>query len=287
MRQLKINKLITNRDSHSVDKYLVDISKEGLITAEEETVLAQKIRTGDHDALEKLIVANLRFVVSVAKQYQNQGLTLSDLINEGNIGLIKAAGRFDETRGFKFISYAVWWIRQSIVQAVAVNSRMVRLPLNKVTAMNKIKKAGARLEQQFEREPSVEEIARALDMREDEIKVTIEVSGRHLSTDASLSSAEDMTLIDVLENKESPLPDNLLMLTSLNMEIKRVLSDLPERECDTIMMFYGIGLEHPLTLDEIAQHYGITRERVRQLKEKAIRRLRVNSRSKLLKAYLG
>lgn len=287
MRQLKINKLITNRDSPSVDKYLADISREELITAEEETLLAQKIKTGDQQALEKLIVANLRFVVSVAKQYQNQGLTLSDLINEGNVGLIKAAGRFDETRGFKFISYAVWWIRQSIVQAIAVNSRMVRLPLNKVTAMNKIKKAGARLEQEFERDPSLEEIARALDMKEDEIKTTLEASGRHISTDSSISGTEDMTLIDVLENKESPLPDNLLMASSLNIEIKRVLSGLPERECDTIMLFYGIGLEHSLTLDEIAQRYGITRERVRQLKEKAIRRLRFSARSKLLKAYLG
>jgi len=287
MRQLKINKLITNRDSPSVDKYLADISREDLITAEEETVLAQGIRTGDKRALDKLIVANLRFVVSVAKQYQNQGLTLSDLINEGNVGLIKAAGRFDETRGFKFISYAVWWIRQSIVQAIAVNSRMVRLPLNKVTTINKIKKAGARLEQQYEREPSVEEIAHALDMKEDEIRVTMEASGRHVYTDASIAGTEDMTLMDVLENKESPLPDNLLMTMSLNIEIKRVLSDLPERESNTIILFYGIGLEHPLTLDEIAQHYGITKERVRQLKEKAIRRLRVSSRGKLLKAYLG
>ncbi len=287
MRQLKINKLITNRDSPSVDKYLADISREEMITAEEETILAQKIHTGDSQALEKLVVSNLRFVVSVAKQYQNQGLTLSDLINEGNVGLIKAAGRFDETRGFKFISYAVWWIRQSIVQAIAVNSRMVRLPLNKVTAINKIKKAGARLEQQFEREPNTEEIADALGMREDEIKVTLEASGRHLSTDSAISSSEDRTLMDVLENKESPQPDKILMASSLCMEIKRVLSSIPERECDTIMMFFGIGLEHPLTLDEIAQQHGLTRERVRQVKEKAIRRLRAGSRSKLLKAYFG
>lgn len=287
MRQLKINKLITNRDSHSVDKYLADISREELITAEEETILAQKIRTGDKQALEKLIVSNLRFVVSVAKQYQNQGLILSDLINEGNVGLIKAAGRFDETRGFKFISYAVWWIRQSIIQAIAVNSRMVRLPLNKVTAMNKIKKAGSRLEQQFEREPTPGEIANALDMREDEIKVTLDVPGWHVSTDTAIIGTEDMTLMDILVNKESPLPDNLLMTASLNIEIKRVLSALPQRESDTIIMFYGIGIEHPFTLEEIAQHYGVTKERVRQMKEKAIRRLRVSSRSHLLKAYLG
>lgn len=287
MRQLKINKLITNRDSHSVDKYLADISREEMITAEEETILAQKIRTGDQQALKKLVVANLRFVVSVAKQYQNQGLTLSDLINEGNVGLIKAAGRFDETRGFKFISYAVWWIRQSIVQAIAVNSRMVRLPLNKVTAMNKIKKAGARLEQEFEREPSTQEIATALDMREDEIKATLEASGRHISTDSSISGTEDMTLIDVLENKESPRPDSILMASSLSIEIKRALANLSPRESETIILFYGIGLEHPLTLDEISYKQGVTRERVRQIKEKAIRRLRVSSRSKLLKAYLG
>jgi RNA polymerase primary sigma factor len=287
MRQLKINKLITNRDSQSVDKYLADISKEGMITAEEEAILAQKIRDGDQRALEKLVISNLRFVVSVAKQYQNQGLTLSDLINEGNVGLIKAAGRFDETRGFKFISYAVWWIRQSIAQAIAVNSRMVRLPLNKVSAMNKIRKAGARLEQVFEREPSIEEIAVALDMREDEIRVTMEASGRHISTDSSLSGTEDMTLIDVLENKESPRPDGILMAASLSTEIKRALSNLSPRESETIILFYGIGLEHPLTLDEIGYKQGITRERVRQIKEKAIRRLRVSSRSKLLKAYLG
>lgn len=287
MRQLKINKLITNRDSASVDKYLADISKEGMVTAEEETILAQRIRTGDQLALEKLVVANLRFVVSVAKQYQNQGLTLSDLINEGNVGLIKAAGKFDETRGFKFISYAVWWIRQSIVQAIAVNSRMVRIPLNKVTALNKIKKAGARLEQEYEREPSMEEIAKALDMREEEIKVTMEASGRHISTDNSISGKDDMTLIDVLENKESPRPDNTLMISSLHIEIKRALASLSPRESEAIILFYGIGLEHPLTLDEIGYKQGITRERVRQIKEKAIRKLRVGSRSKLLKAYLG
>jgi RNA polymerase primary sigma factor len=287
MRQLKINKLITNRDSHSVDKYLADISKEALITAEEETILAQQIRTGDTQALEKLIVSNLRFVVSVAKQYQNQGLTLSDLINEGNVGLIKAASRFDETRGFKFISYAVWWIRQSIVQAIAVNSRMVRLPLNKVTAMNKIKRAGAKLEQEFERDPSIEEIAQALDMREDEIMVTLLASGKHISTDSSISGTEDMTLMDILENKESPRPDSILMASSLSIEIERALSNLSPRESKTLILFYGIGLEHPLTLDEIGGKLGITRERVRQIKDKAIRRLRVHARSSALKSYLG
>jgi len=258
-----------------------------MITAEEETVLAQRIRTGDKEALEKLIVANLRFVVSVAKQYQNQGLTLSDLINEGNVGLIKAASRFDETRGFKFISYAVWWIRQSIVQAVAVNSRMIRLPLNKVTTVNKIKKAGGKLEQELEREPSLEEIAQVLEMREEEVKAAWGASARHISTDTSIAGTEDMTLMDVLENKESPQPDNLLMSSSLSMEIRRALSSLSPRESETIVMFYGIGLEHPFTLDEIAQRHSLTRERVRQIKDKAIRRLRVNARSKILKTYLG
>jgi RNA polymerase primary sigma factor len=287
MRQLKIGKLITNRDSQSIDKYLTDISKHGMITAEEEVVLTQKIREGDDEALEKLVVANLRFVVSVAKQYQNQGLSLSDLINEGNVGLIKAARKFDETRGFKFISYAVWWIRQSIVQAVAVNSRVIRLPLNKISAVNKIKKTSGMLEQKFEREPSLGEIAEALEMPEEEVKVAWGASVRHTSTDTSLSGTEDMTLLDVLENKESPQPDNLLMATSLSIEIKRALSGLSPRESDTIMLFYGIGLEHPLTLEEIGQRQGLTRERVRQIKDKAIRRLRVSTRSKILKTYLG
>lgn len=258
-----------------------------MVTAEEEVQLAQKIRTGDEQALERLITANLRFAVSVAKQYQNQGLTLSDLINEGNLGLVKAAKRFDETRGFKFISYAVWWIRQSIVQALAVNSRVVRLPLNKISVLNKMKKAGGRLEQEFEREPSFEEIAEALGMREDEIKTAWEASMRHTSTDTYISSTEDMTLLDVLENKESPRPDTFLLASSLNMEIKRVLSSLQPRESEIIILFYGIGLEHPLTLDEIAHRHSLTRERVRQIKDKAIRRLRVHSRSSILKSYLG
>src|SRR6185312_2896311 len=244
MRQLKINKTITNRDSPTIDKYLSEISRHDMVTPEEEVMLAKKIREGDKQALERLVTANLRFVVSVAKQYQNQGLSLSDLINEDNVGLIKAASRFDETRGFKFISYAVWWIRQCIAQAIAVNSRMVRLPLNKVTAMNKIKKAGARLEQEFEREPSMEEIALALDMREDEIKITMQSSGRHISTDSALSGTEDMTLIDIIENKESLRPDSKLMASSLSMEITRALSNLSPRESETITLFYGIGLEH-------------------------------------------
>ncbi len=287
MRQLKITKTITNRDSATVDKYLTEISRLDMATPEEEVMLAKKIREGDHLALERLVTANLRFVVSVAKQYQNQGLTLSDLINEGNLGLVKAASRFDETRGFKFISYAVWWIRQSIVQAIAVNARMVRLPLNKVNAINKIKRAGAKLEQQFEREPSMEEIAEILEMRVEEVKVTWDASAKHISTDTFISGTEDMTLMDILENKDSVKPDNRLMAASLSTEIKRALVNIPQRESDTIILFYGIGLEHPLTMEEIAKHQGVTKERVRQLKEKAIRRLRASSRSKLLKEYLG
>ncbi len=287
MRQLKISKSITNRDRNSIDKYLADISKHGLVTAEEETVLAQKIRDGDQAALERLVVANLRFVVSVAKQYQNQGLSLSDLINEGNLGLVKAAKRFDETRGFKFISYAVWWIRQSIIQAVAVNSRVIRLPLNKIGTLNKIRKAGGVLEQRFEREANPAEIAEALEISEEEVKLAMAASARHVSTDTPFSSTEDMTLMDVLFDPTNPQPDNLLMTSSLHTEIKRALSSLSQRESDTVILFYGIGLEHPLTLEEIAKRYDLTRERVRQIKDKAIRRLRVSSRSKLLKAYLG
>jgi RNA polymerase primary sigma factor len=287
MRQLKISKSITNRDSNSIDKYLADISKHGLVSAEEEALLAQKIRNGDQVALETLVVANLRFVVSVAKQYQNQGLSLSDLINEGNLGLVKAAKKFDETRGFKFISYAVWWIRQSIIQAVAVNSRVVRLPLNKIGALNKIKKAGGMLEQKLEREASTAEIAELLEMSEGEVSVAMAASNRHISTDASLSSKEDMTLMDILSDPTNPLPDKLLMTSSLGIEIKRALATLSERESNTIILFYGIGLEQPLTLEEIGQRYEITRERVRQIKDKAIRRLRVSGRSKLLRTYLG
>lgn len=287
MRQLKITKSITNRESQSLDKYLQEIGREDLITAEQEVELAQRIKQGDQVALEKLTRANLRFVVSVAKQYQNQGLTLPDLINEGNLGLIKAAQRFDETRGFKFISYAVWWIRQSILQALAEQSRIVRLPLNQVGSLNKINKAFSRLEQEFERAPSAEELALALDLPEDKIKDTIKVSGRHISVDAPFVDGEDNSLLDVLVNGDSPKADRELMMESLQREIERSLSTLTERERDVIKLFFGIGLQHGLTLEEIGGKFDLTRERVRQIKEKAIRRLRHTSRSKLLKSYLG
>jgi RNA polymerase primary sigma factor len=287
MRQLKITKSITNRESQSLDKYLQEIGREDLITAEQEVELAQRIKQGDQAALEKLTRANLRFVVSVAKQYQNQGLTLPDLINEGNLGLIKAAQRFDETRGFKFISYAVWWIRQSILQALAEQSRIVRLPLNQVGSLNKINKAFSRLEQEFERAPSAEELALALDLPEDKIKDTIKVSGRHISVDAPFVDGEDNSLLDVLVNGDSPKADRELMMESLQREIERSLSTLTERERDVIKLFFGIGMQHGLTLEEIGGKFDLTRERVRQIKEKAIRRLRHTSRSKLLKSYLG
>jgi RNA polymerase primary sigma factor len=288
MRQLKITKSITNRESQSLDKYLQDIGKEELITAEEEVILAQKIRAGDQRSLEKLTRANLRFVVSVAKQYQNQGLTLPDLINEGNLGLIKAAQKFDETRGFKFISYAVWWIRQSILQALAEQARIVRLPLNQVGSLNKINKAFSRLEQEFERQPSAEELAEALEVPEDKIKESLSVSGRHVSMDAPLSSAEDGgTLMDVMANPDSPKADHALMAESLQKEIERSLSTLTDKEREIIRLFFGIGMNHGLTLEEIGAKFNLTRERVRQIKEKAIRRLRHTSRNKLLKAYLG
>ncbi len=287
MRQLKISKSITNRESASLDKYLADIGRHELITAEEEANLARKIREGDLEALEKLTIANLRFVVSVAKQYQNHGLSLPDLINEGNLGLIKAAKRFDETRGFKFISYAVWWIRQSIMQAVAEQSRVIRLPLNKIGAINKIKKTLVVLEQKLEREASIDEIAEALEMSHEEVSVSLQVSGRHLSTDAAFNDAEDMNLMDVLFNPNDPQPDNGLMATSLSIEIGRALSTLTNRESDIVTLFYGIGFKHPLTLEEIGEKYDISKERVRQIKEKAIRRLKSNARNKLLKTYLG
>ncbi len=288
MRQLKITKSITNRESQSLDKYLQDIGKEELITAEEEVILAQKIRAGDQKSLEKLTRANLRFVVSVAKQYQNQGLTLPDLINEGNLGLIKAAQKFDETRGFKFISYAVWWIRQSILQALAEQARIVRLPLNQVGSLNKINKAFSRLEQEFERQPSAEELAEALEVPEDKIKESLSVSGRHVSMDAPLSSAEDGgTLMDVMANPDSPKADHALMAESLQKEIERSLSTLTDKEREIIRLFFGIGMNHGLTLEEIGAKFNLTRERVRQIKEQAIRRLRHASRNKLLKAYLG
>jgi RNA polymerase primary sigma factor len=287
MRQLKITKSITNRESASLDKYLQEIGREELITAEEEVVLAKKIRDGDQVALEKLTKANLRFVVSVAKQYQNQGLSLPDLINEGNLGLIKAAKRFDETRGFKFISYAVWWIRQSILQALAEQSRIVRLPLNQVGSLNKINKAYSRLEQEFEREPTAEELATILELPEDKVADTMRVSGRHVSMDAPLLNGEDNSLLDVLVNHDSPRADRSLMNESLQREIERSLSTLTERERDVVKLFFGIGCQHGLTLEEIGAKFDLTRERVRQIKEKAIRRLRHSSRSKLLKAYLG
>ena len=287
MRQLKITKSITNRESQSLDKYLQEIGREELITAEMEVELAQRIKDGDQIALEKLTKANLRFVVSVAKQYQNQGLTLPDLINEGNLGLIKAAQRFDETRGFKFISYAVWWIRQSILQALAEQSRIVRLPLNQVGSLNKINKAFSRLEQEFERPPSSDELASALDLSEDKVKDTMKVSGRHVSVDAPFLDGEDNSLLDVMVNNDSPKADLELMRESLQREIERSLSTLSDREKDVVMLFFGIGKRHGLTLEEIGAKFDLTRERVRQIKEKAIRRLRHNSRSKLLKAYLG
>ncbi|HLG03631.1 MAG TPA: RNA polymerase sigma factor RpoD/SigA [Bacteroidia bacterium] len=287
MRQLKITKSITNRESASLDKYLQEIGREDLITAEEEVVLAKKIREGDERALAKMVKANLRFVVSVSKQYQNQGLSLPDLINEGNLGLIKAARRFDETRGFKFISYAVWWIRQSILQALAEQSRIVRLPLNQVGSLNKINKAYSRLEQQFEREPTAAELSQVLELPEDKVADTMRVSGRHVSMDAPLLNGEDNSLLDVLVNHDSPRADRLLMNESLQKEIERSLATLTERERDVIKLFFGIGCQHGLTLEEIGAKFDLTRERVRQIKEKAIRRLRHSSRSKLLKAYLG
>jgi len=287
MRQLKITKSITNRESASLDKYLQEIGREELITAEEEVQLAKKIRDGDQNALEKLTRANLRFVVSVAKQYQNQGLSLPDLINEGNLGLIKAAKRFDETRGFKFISYAVWWIRQSILQALAEQSRIVRLPLNQVGSLNKINKAYSKLEQEFEREPSPEELAKILDLPEDKITDTMKVSGRHVSMDAPFQQGEEGSLVDVLVNHDSPRADGQLMNESLSKEIDRALSTLTERERDVIKLFFGIGIPHGLTLEEIGAKFDLTRERVRQIKEKAVRRLRHSSRIKLVQHYLG
>ena len=287
MRQLKITKSITNRESQSLDKYLQEIGKEGLITADMEVELARKIKEGDGRALEKLVKANLRFVVSVAKQYQNQGLSLPDLINEGNLGLIKAAQRFDETRGFKFISYAVWWIRQSILQALAEQSRIVRLPLNQVGSLNKINKALAKLEQEFERPPSAEELAISLDLPPEKVADTMKVSGRHISMDAPFVEGESNSLLDVLPNNDSAPADRLLLNESLAKEVERALSTLTERERDVVKLFFGIGINHGLTLEEIGAKFDLTRERVRQIKEKAIRRLRHTSRSKLLKAYLG
>jgi len=287
MRQLKITKQVTNRETASLDKYLQEIGKVDLITADEEVELAQRIKAGDQLALEELTKANLRFVVSVAKQYQNQGLTLPDLINEGNLGLIKAAQRFDETRGFKFISYAVWWIRQSILQALAEQSRIVRLPLNKIGSINKINKTFAFLEQSHERPPSAEEIAKELDMTINDVKESMKNSGRHVSMDAPLVEGEDSNLYDVLRSGESPNPDRDLLHESLRTEIERALETLTPREADVVRLYFGLASQHPMTLEEIGETFELTRERVRQIKEKAIRRLKHTSRSKILKTYLG
>ena len=286
MRQLKITNSITNRESASLDKYLQEIGREELVTPDEEVELAQRIRKGDQEALEKLTRANLRFVVSVAKQYQNQGLSLPDLINEGNLGLIKAAEKFDETRGFKFISYAVWWIRQSILQALAEQSRIVRLPLNQVGSLNKINKALGKFEQEYERQPSNEELAEMIDIPKDKISDTLRVGSRHVSVDAPFVEGEDNSLLDVLPNDDSPSADKTLVNESLNTEIERALSTLTDREREIIKSFFGIGCQE-MTLEEIGERFGLTRERVRQIKEKAIRRLKSPSRSKLLKSYLG
>jgi RNA polymerase primary sigma factor len=287
MRQLKITKQVTNRESKSLDKYLQDISKIDLITAEEEVELAQRIKQGDQKALERLTTANLRFVVSVAKQYQNQGLKLPDLINEGNAGLVKAAKRFDETRGFKFISYAVWWIRQSILQALAEQSRIVRLPLNKIGSINKINKAYSHLEQLHERPPSPEELAKELDMTVSDVKQSLKNAGRHVSMDAPLKEGETSNLYDVVRSGESPNPDKELMHESLILEITRALETLSQKEADVISLYFGIGDQQPMSLEEIGETFDLTRERVRQIKEKGIKRLRQNSRSKILKSYLG
>ena len=287
MSMTKLSKQFTNRESQSLDKYLQEIGKVELLTPDAEIDLAQKIKRGDQKALEKLTKANLRFVVSVAKQYQNQGLSLGDLINEGNLGLIKAAKRFDETRGFKFISYAVWWIRQSILQALAEQSRIVRLPLNRVGALNKIGKAFSTLEQEFEREPSASELAEELDMSLFEVSDTLKISGRHLSMDAPFAQGEDNRLLDVIQDERTPLPDHELIKESLSKEVERALGTLTEREAEVIRLYFGLGREHSLTLEEIGEKFQLTRERVRQIKEKAIRRLRHASRSKHLRAYLG
>jgi RNA polymerase primary sigma factor len=287
MRQLKIQKQVTNRETASLDKYLQEIGRVDLITAEEEVVLAQKIKQGDQNALEKLAKANLRFVVSVSKQYQNQGLSLPDLINEGNLGLIKAAQRFDETRGFKFISYAVWWIRQSILQALAEQSRIVRLPLNKIGSINKINKTFAALEQELGRAPNHEEIAEHLDISVREVKESMKNAGRHVSMDAPLIQDEDTNMYDVIRENDTPTPETGLLYDSLRKEINRAISTLTPREADVVKLYFGLDGAHPMTLEEIGEKFDLTRERVRQIKEKAIRRLKHTSRSKILKTYLG
>lgn len=287
MRQLKITRQVTNRDTPSLDKYLQEIGKVELISPEEEVMLARKIKKGDKEALGKLVQANLRFVVSVAKQYQNQGMTLPDLINEGNLGLIKAAQRFDETRGFKFISYGVWWIRQSILQALAEQARIVRLPVNKIGSINKINRVFAKLEQEFEREPSSQEIADVLQIAPEEVKEVLKSNGRTLSMDAPISSEEDNNMYDVMYNDENPSPDKHLINESLTYEIERALSTLSPRESKVIKLYFGINMKHPLTLEEIGEELELTRERVRQIKEKALKRIQYTTRSKILKTYLG
>jgi RNA polymerase primary sigma factor len=287
MRQLKITKQVTNRDTPSLDKYLQEIGKVELITPEDEVALARRIKSDDRDALAKLVKANLRFVVSVAKQYQNQGMSLPDLINEGNLGLMKAAQRFDETRGFKFISYAVWWIRQAILQALAEQARIVRLPVNKIGSINRINRAFARLEQEFEREPSSQEIADMLEMAPDEVKDALKTNGRTVSMDAPISSEEDNTMYDVMQSADTPSPDRNLINESLAYEIERALSTLSPREARVLKLYFGISMKHPFTLEEIGEELGLTRERVRQIKEKAIKRIQYTTRCRILKSYLG
>jgi RNA polymerase primary sigma factor len=287
MRQLKISKQVTNRDTPSLDKYLQEIGRVELISPEEEVDLARKIRTGDTEALKKLVKANLRFVVSVAKQYQNQGITLPDLINEGNLGLMKAAQRFDETRGFKFISYAVWWIRQAILQALAEQSRIVRLPVNKIGSINKINRAFARLEQIYEREPSSQEIAEMLEMIPEDVKDALKTNGRTVSMDAPISAEEDNSMYDLLQSTDTPSPDKNLINESLAYEIERALNTLSPRESKVLKLYFGLGMKHPYTLEEIGEELTLTRERVRQIKEKAIRKIQFTTRCRILKTYLG
>ncbi len=287
MRQLKITKQVTNRDTPSLDKYLQEIGKVDLISPEEEVLLARRIRGGDNDALARMVKANLRFVVSVAKQYQNQGMTLPDLINEGNLGLIKAAQRFDETRGFKFISYAVWWIRQAILQSLAEQARIVRLPVNKIGSINRINRAYSKLEQEYEREPSAQEIAELLELAPEDVKDSIRTNGRTLSMDAPISSEEDNDMYDVIQNDETPSPDRNLINESLAYEIERALSTLSPREAKVLKLYFGIGMKHPYTLEEIGEELSLTRERVRQIKEKAIKRIQYTTRCRILKSYLG
>jgi RNA polymerase primary sigma factor len=287
MRQLKITKQVTNRDTPSLDKYLQEIGRVDLISPEEEVLLARKIRLGDSNSLRKLVKANLRFVVSVAKQYQNQGMSLPDLINEGNLGLMKAAQRFDETRGFKFISYAVWWIRQAILQALAEQARIVRLPVNKIGSINRINRAFSRLEQEYEREPSSHEIAEMLEMFPEDVKEALKTNGRTLSMDAPISSEEDNTMYDVLQSNDTPSPDKNLINESLAYEIERALSTLSSRESKVLKLYFGLGMKHPFTLEEIGEELNLTRERVRQIKEKAIKRIQFTTRCKILKSYLG